>query len=140
MFFIIILFFFQVFQCLVVWHFVAKVSVYELDDVIFFPPDWYVSPGLTLYSRNFQNVKWRLDFVEIGSFYRHSDFVWNQILANSNSQKMSFWAIWKVLNFDFSKFEQHSSPKFTKIQNSESLKLPKVTFLHCLNSPKFDFM
>ena len=33
----------------------------------------------------FQNVKLKLDFVEIWSFYRHSDFTWNQILANSNS-------------------------------------------------------
>ena len=29
---------------------------------------------VTLCSRNFQNVKLRLDFVEICSFYRHSDF------------------------------------------------------------------
>ena len=28
----------------------------------------------TLCSRNFQNVKLRLDFVEISSFYRHSNF------------------------------------------------------------------
>ena len=33
---------------------------------------------------------------------------------------MSFLAIWKVLNFDCSKFEQLSSPKFTKFQSSES--------------------
>ena len=38
----------------------------------------------------------------------------------------------------FSKFEQLSSPK-TKIQSSESLKLPQVTFLDRLNSQKFDF-
>ena len=31
--------FFPGFQCLVVWHFVAKVSVYEHDDVTVFPPD-----------------------------------------------------------------------------------------------------
>ena len=29
--------------------------------------------------------------------------------------------------------------KFTKNQNSETLKLPKTTFLVHLNSPKFDF-
>ena len=40
--------------------------------------------------------------------------------------------------FDFSKFEQLSSPKFTKIQNSESLKLPKMTFIDRLSSPKLD--
>ena len=32
------------------------------------------SPLLALCYRNLQNVKLRLDLVEIGSFYRHSDF------------------------------------------------------------------
>ena len=53
---------------------------------------------------------------------------------------MSFLAILVVLNFDFSQFEQLSSPKFTKIQSSESLKLPNMKFLDCLNLPKCDFM
>ena len=44
----------------------------------------------------------------------------------------------EVLNFDFSKIEQLSSTKLTKIQNSESLILPKMTFLNRWNSPKFD--
>ena len=52
---------------------------------------------------------------------------------------MSFLAILEVLNFDFSQFEQLSSPKFTKIQSFESLKLPKMTFLHRSNALKFDF-
>ena len=39
----------------------------------------------------------------------------------------------------FNEFEQLSSPKFAKIQSSESLKLPKMTFLGNLNLPKFDF-
>ena len=52
---------------------------------------------------------------------------------------MSFLAILVVLNFDFSQFEQLASPKFTKIQSSESLKLQKITFLDRLTSPKFDF-
>ena len=51
---------------------------------------------------------------------------------------MSFLAILEVLNFDFSKFEQLSRPKFTKIKSSESLKLPKMTFFDRLNLPKFD--
>ena len=92
-----------------------------------------------LCSKNFQNVKWRLDFVEIWSFYCHSDFMWNQILVNSNGPKMLILTILEVLNFDFSNFEQFSSPKFTKNSKSESLKLPKMTFLDRLNSPKFDF-
>ena len=35
-----------------------------------------------LCSRNFQNVKLRLDFVDIYQFYRHSDFAWNQVFSN----------------------------------------------------------
>ena len=56
---------------------------------------------LSLCSRNFQNVKLRLDFVEIWSFYHHSDFTWNQILADSNSPKMSSLAISETLNLEF---------------------------------------
>ena len=58
----------------------------------------------------------------------HSDFTWNPILVNSNGQKMSFLAILEILNFDFSQFEQLSSLKYIKNQNSEPLKLPKMTF------------
>ena len=53
--------------------------------------------------------------------------------VNSNNPKMSFLAILEVLNFDFSPFEQLSSPKFTKMQSSETLKWPKMTFLDRLN-------
>ena len=58
----------------------------------------------TLCTRNFQNVKLRLDFVDIWSFYCHSDFKWNQILTNSYGPKMSFMAIletelWILVNF-----------------------------------------
>ena len=52
------------------------------------------SNGVRIYtalcSRNFQNVKLRLDFVKILSFYNHSDFTWNQILVNLNGPQMSF--------------------------------------------------
>ena len=48
--------------------------------------------------------------------------------------------IFEVLNFDFSKFKQISSPIFTKILSSLSLKLPKMTFLDHLKSPKFAIM
>ena len=56
--------------------------------------------------------------------------------------EIKFWRIqmvqkFQVLNFDFRKVEKLSSPKFTKIQSSESLKLPKMTFLDRLNVPKF---
>ena len=43
-----------------------------------------------LCSRNFQNVKLRLHGVKILQFSCHSDFTWNQILVNSNSQKCHF--------------------------------------------------
>ena len=76
-----------------------------------------------LWSRNFQKVKLMHDFVEIWSFYRHSDFTWNHISANSNGPKMLFLAISEVLNLIFNKFHQLSSPKFIKIQSSASLKL-----------------
>ena len=51
----------------------------------------------------FHNVKLKLDFVEIWSFYRDSDFTWNQILTNSNAFKRSkilFLAILEVQYFD----------------------------------------
>ena len=56
---------------------------------------------LALCSRNIQNVKLRLDFVEIWQSYHLSDFTWNQILVNSNGPKMSFLAILETLNFDW---------------------------------------
>ena len=71
-----------------------------------------------LCSRNVQNVKLRIDFAKIWLFYRHSDFTWNQILVNSNGPKMSSLAILEVLNFDFSKSEPLTSPKFTSILSS----------------------
>ena len=52
-------------------------------------------------SINFQNVKLRLDSVEIWSFYRHSDFSWYQILVDSIGPKVSFLAISEALNFEF---------------------------------------
>ena len=107
------------------------VQAYMLFLVVFF--------SASLCSRNFQNVKLRLDFVEIWSFNRHSDFTSNQILVNSNGPNMSFLVLLEFLNFDFSIFEQLSSTKFTKIPSSQSLKLPKMTLLDRLNSPKFDF-
>ena len=58
---------------------------------------------------------------------------------NSNGPKMLFLPSLEDLNLDFSKFEHLSSAKFTKIQSSESLKLPKMTFLDHLNSLRFDF-
>ena len=56
--------------------------------------------SFALCSRNFQNVKLRLDFVEIWSLYRHSDFMLNRILANSNSPNMSLLEIIEILNFE----------------------------------------
>ena len=74
-----------------------------------------ISNTVSLCSRNFQNMKLRLDYVEIWSYYHYSDFTWNHILGNSNSLKIWILTILEVLNFDFSKFEQLTSSKFTKI-------------------------
>ena len=82
----------------------------------------------TLCSRNFQNVKLRLDFVEIWSFYLHSDFTWNPILANSNGPKILILTILKGLNFYFSKFELLSRPKFTKNSKFRVLNCQKWHF------------
>ena len=79
----------------------------------------------TLWSKNFQNVKLRLDFVEIWSFYCHSDFMWNRILVNSNGPKILFLAIFEVLNFHFVIFEHLSSPKFIKNSNFRVSKIAK---------------
>ena len=54
----------------------------------------------------------------------YSNFTWNQISANSNCPKMLFLAILEVLNFDFSKFEQLSSSKFTK---NSKFRVSKIT-------------
>ena len=78
-----------------------------------------------LCSRNFQNVKLRLGFVDIWSFYRHSDFTWNPILANSNGPKMLILTILKGLNFYFSKFELLSNLKFTKNSKFRVSKIAK---------------
>ena len=55
----------------------------------------------TLCSRIFQNVKLRLNFVQIWSFYSHSDFAWFQIFVNLNSPKMLLLVILETLNFEF---------------------------------------
>ena len=52
---------------------------------------------------------------------------------------MPFLAILMDLDFDFSKFEQLLSLKLIKIQSSESLNVPNMTFLDRVNLPKFDF-
>ena len=55
--------------------------------------DTYLQVLNALCSRNFQNVKLRLDFVEIQSFYRHQNFTQNEIWRIQTIQKMSFVAI-----------------------------------------------
>ena len=92
-----------------------------------------------LCSRNFQNVKLRLDFHEIWSFYRHSDFTWNSILANSKGPKMLFLAILKVLNFDFGKFEKPSCAKFTKYSKFRMSKIAKNDIFRPFDFAKTSF-
>ena len=62
------------------------------------------------------NVKLRLDFFEVWSFYRHSDFTWNQILVSANGPKMSFLAILETHNFEFGNFLTWKFLKFTQIK------------------------
>ena len=52
---------------------------------------------------------------------------------------MLILAILETLNFDFSKLGKFQIPNLPKIQSSESLKLPKMTFLDSLNPLTFDF-
>ena len=88
------------------WEISLKIKCFE----------WLLIHSVHYAPETFKNVKLRLVFVEIWWFYCHSDFAWNQILANSNSPKMSFLAILEVLNFYFSQFEQLSTTKFTQLQ------------------------
>ena len=93
---------------------------------------------MTLCSKNFQNVKLRLDFISLIILLPLRIYVKSNFGEFKRFKNVIFCHFW-VLNFDFNKFKQLSSPKFTTIQGSESLKLAKITFLDCLNSPKFDF-
>jgi len=74
---------------------------------------FYIGPT-TLCSRNFQNVKLRIDFVEIRSFYRYSyilceiKFWWFWTV-----QKCHFWQFWTL---NFCKFGNWKLLKFTKIK------------------------
>ena len=47
---------------------------------------------------------------------RHSDFMWNQILANSNSPKMSFLQFQRLRTLNFGKFWTWKLLKLTKIK------------------------
>ena len=96
---------------------------------------------LSLCSRNFQNVKLRLDFVEIWSFYHHSDFTWNPILVNSNCPEMSllaildsggsaFWFLVNLSNFQVPKYH-NSKFRVSKIAKNdifETFELAKIWF------------
>ena len=96
-----------------VWHFLPFSTQWHVTQNTFL--EYSGKLFWALCSRNFQNVKLRLDFVAIWLFYHHSEFTGNQILVNSNGPKMLFLVILEGLNFDFSKFEQLSSPTFTKL-------------------------
>ena len=67
----------------------------------------------------------KLDFVKILIILPPLRFYVKSNFGKFKRYKKSFLAILQVLNFDFSTFEQLSSPKFTKFQSSECLKLPK---------------
>ena len=53
---------------------------------------------------------------------------------------MSFLAILETLDFEFWYIWDQKMAQIYKNQNSEPLKLPKMTFFDHLDSPKFDLM
>ena len=80
----------------------------------------FLQLSFALSSRKFQNEKFWLDFVEIWSFYCHSDFMWNQILAYSNGLKLAFLAsleteFWNLVHLGLD--ERCSNLPKIKIQN-----------------------
>ena len=119
-----------------VWHFLPFSTQWHVTQNTFL--EYSGKLFWALCSRNFQNVKLRLDFVKIWWFYCPSDFTGNQILANSNSPKLSFLAFLEALNLVNLGLES-CMHTVTKNQNSEPLKLAEITYWNRLNSPKFDF-
>ena len=111
------------------WKTPWQKAIFPFQHLLYGKDDITLLLRIALCSWKFQNVKLRIDYVEVWSFYRNTDFTWNLSLVNSNHPKLLFLPILEVLNFDFSKSEQLSSPKLAKIQSSESLELPKMTFL-----------
>ena len=70
----------------------------------------------SLCSRNIQNMKLSLDFVEIWSIYCHSDFTWNQIWQIQTDQNVIFgkfrdFELWILVILRLEKWL-----KFTKIE------------------------
>ena len=63
----------------------------------------------------------------------------NQILVNSDSQKMLFLTILEVLNFDFSQVKLLSSPKFTKGSKFIVTKIAKNDIFGPFEFAKIDF-
>ena len=108
--------------------------------------NWFCKKKKKFMYSNYSTMLQKLSKCEVKAWlcwnliiFRQSYLTWNEISVNSDGPKMLIFTILEVLNFDFSKFEQLSRPKFTKILSSESLQLPKMTFLDSLNSSKFDF-
>ena len=94
------------------------------------------SVAKSLCSRNFQNVKLRLDLVEIWWFYNFSDLTWNQFLLNWNGQKMWFLTILKGLNFDFGKFKPFLKSKIHQNSKFRVSKVVKMAFFEIQILPK----
>ena len=72
-------------------------------------------------------------------FYCHSDFMWNQILVNSDGQKLSFLAILEVLNFDFEPFLNSQIYQNSKLRVSEIVKMLEIQILPKLISYKINW-
>ena len=61
------------------------------------------------------------------------------ILANSNGPKMSFLVIQRFSSLILVKLSNFQVPNLQKIQSTESLKLPRMTFLDSFDLPKLVF-
>ena len=78
---------------------------------------------------------WGQHEVVMLQFACHSVFTWNQILVNSNSQKMSFLALLQLLNCRFSNFQPFLKSQIcqnSKLRFSEIVKMAifEILILH----------
>ena len=62
------------------------------------------------------------------------------LLAKFESKKMPFLQFQGLSTLNFGKFGTWEMGQIYKNENSEPVKVPKMTFFDHMSSPKFDFM
>ena len=90
------------------WATVTAAALWQMNDSDLWSRSWFRSSSsswVALCSRISQHVKLRQTGVKMLQFACHSVFMWNQILLNSNGQKVSLLELLQVPNFNFSQFE-----------------------------------